>query len=443
MKQGKHSKKINDSRLKEKGYESYSNNDIVSRTPKGKIVLDIISKLLFVIGLITVVFAIITIVLLGKGLEEMPKTFIVIIIALVLITGILAGIQMSLLSGKKGRKIKRKRIASIVISLLVIITSTLGGVAVNYGNNALKQILEGGIWAEEGSNKDQVAKISKEPFIVYVSGVDTRNSPEIKDKALSDVNMIVAVNPQQKRVLMVSVPRDYYLPLDGDPNKMDKLTHAGNYGVECSMKTLSSYFGIKFNYYVRVNFKSVYDIVNAVGGITVKSEYDFSSRYSYTGTRYYYKKGTNNLNGDQALAFARERKSFSAGDRQRGIHQQLVIEATANKIASASVLLNNSKLESVLKAINSNIKSNFSQKEIKSLISREIDTIDEKWSFESMSVDGTGDTRQAYSTGSYWVYVMQPKVETVQEAKAAVDAVMAGNPLPSDKTSSTQSSPNN
>ncbi len=443
MKHGKHSsKKVYNSRIGENQSGLYNNKDIVSRTPKGKIALDIISKLLFVIGLITVVFAIITIVLFGRGLEDMPKTFIVIIIALVAVTGILAGIQMSLLSGKKGKKMKPKRIASIVISLIVIITSTLGGLGVNYGNNALKKILEGGIWAEEGSNKDQVNKISEEPFMVYVSGINTGRRSEIKEKALSDVNMMVVVNPKQKRVLMVSVPRDYYLPLDGDPNKMDKLTHAGNYGIQSSMKTLEKYFGVDFNYYVRVNFKSVYDIVNAVGGISVKSEYDFSSRYSFTGTRYYYKKGINQLDGDKALAFARERKSFAAGDRQRGKHQQLIIEAVAKKIASASVLLNKTKLEKILTAINSNIKSNFSQKEVKALISNEIDTIDTKWKFESMSVDGKGETRQAYSTGSYWVYVMRPDVETVQKAKAAIDAVMAGNPIPSDETTSTQSKNN-
>ena len=228
---------------------------------------------------------------------------------------------------------------------------------------------------------------------------------------------------------MVSTPRDYYVPLEGDPNKMDKLTHAGNHGIEGSMKTLESFYGIKFNYYAKFNFKSVYDIVNAVGGITVNSEYSFTSRYSYTGTTYTFVEGKNDLTGDSALAFARERKSFGGGDRQRGKHQQLVIKAVVEKAISPSMLIP-SNIEKMLKAISDNTKTNFTEDEVKKLINYQLGSMGDKWDFQSMSVDGTGEYNTAYSTGSTSVYVMRPDMETVEAAKAAIDAVMNGEDLP-------------
>ena len=207
------------------------------------------------------------------------------------------------------------------------------------------------------------AEVTKEPFFIYLSGSDTRKVENIPEKGLSDVNMVIAVDPVKHKMLMVNTPRDYYVALDGDSNKMDKLTHAGNYGIRCSMNTLEALYDIKFKYYVKVNFKSLVDIVDALGGITVNSEKAFSSRHSLSKKTYSFTKGANNLTGDAALAFARERKAFAEGDRQRGKNQQLVISAIVDKAISPSIL-NPSKFREILQSVTKNTKTNISKKEI-------------------------------------------------------------------------------
>jgi len=279
--------------------------------------------------------------------------------------------------------------------------------------------------------------VTKKPFIVYLSGMDTRGSGSIKDKGLSDVNMVIVVNPKTAKILLVSVPRDYYVPLYGDPAKMDKLTHAGNRGIECSMSTLESVFDIKFNYCVKVNFKSVYDIVNALGGVTVVSDYNFKSRYSYTKKTYTFVKGENHLDGDAALAFARERKSFSGGDRQRGKHQQKIISAIVNKAMSPSIL-NPSKLQSVLNAVTENTKTNMEYKDISKLVKFQLSKMP-KWKVDSISVDGTGASRTTYTTPNQKLSVMIPNQSTVDTAKTTINAVFEGKEIPTETSSNTSS----
>ena len=275
---------------------------------------------------------------------------------------------------------------------------------------------------EEPTVSANKAEVTDETFYVYLSGVDTRNVATIPDKALSDVNMVLVINPEKHRVLMVNIPRDYYVPLEGNPAKMDKLTHAGTHGIACSMKTIEALFDIKFNYYVRVNFKSVHDIVNALGGITVHSDFNFNSKHSYTKTRYYFHKGENHLMGDAALAFARERESFSKGDRQRGIHQQRIIKAVAEKAMSADILLKPSKLKKVLNSVTENTKTNISYDEISKLVQLQLSEMP-SWKFKSTAVDGRGASRVTYSGGSARRYVMLPNEESVEEAKKFIESV--------------------
>ena len=263
------------------------------------------------------------------------------------------------------------------------------------------------------------AKVAEEPFIVYLSGSDTRNYSEIPEKGLSDVNMVVAVDPVNHKMLMINTPRDYYVALYGDSNKMDKLTHAGNFGVECSMQTLEALYDIEFNYYAKINFKSVVDIVDALGGIKVNSELAFSSRHSLSEKTYSFVVGENELNGDAALAFVRERESFAAGDRQRGKNQQLVISAIVDKAISPAIL-NISKFKEVLSAVTSNTKTNISSDAITALFRMQLADMS-GWDIQSISVDGTGSSRSTYTVSSR-VYVMIPDEETVNEAKTALAA---------------------
>lgn len=422
MRHAKHSgKKVNNYDL-----NSYSSRDIVSRTSKSKKALDIISKILFPIEMVLVIALIIHATL----IQIFPLTYIFIFIVLL---GILAGVHIKLLSGKK-RRIKRKRIISLCLSVFMFIVSVFGMSYFGIIDSAIGDITIGG-----EDNEDQVDDISKHPFIVYISGVDTVGEGEIKDKARSDVNMIVAVNPQQKRILMVNTPRDYYVGIEGDPDKLDKLTHAGSRGTECSMKTLEALYDIKFNYYAKVNFKSVYDIVNALGGVTVHSDYNFTSRHSYTGATYTFKKGDNFLMGDEALTFARERESFAGGDRQRGIHQQVLIKAVIEKAISPAILVP-SNIENMMKAISDNTKTSFSEKEIKKIITYQMKTMGQDWKFETLSVDGKGDMRYTYSYPSQKLSVIVPDMETVEKAKVALDAIVAGEEIPSDTESSATNS---
>ena len=421
MKHAKHSQNEVYSSTKKKKSSANTSRDIYSKTPKSKIVLDIISKVLFPLEMMVVI----ALILYATLIQIFPILYIFIFIILL---GVLAGVHIKLLSGKK-RRIRRKRIISLCLSVMMFVVSGFGMSYMGILNGAIGDIALG-----TGENADQVKNVARDPFIVYLSGVDTKNSTEIKDKGLSDVNIIVVINPKDKKVLMVSTPRDYYVPLEGNSNKMDKLTHAGNYGIECSMKTLECLYDVEFNYYAKVNFKSVYDIVNSLGGVTIHSDYNFTSAHSYTNKAYTFVKGENFVMGDAALAFVRERKLFADGDRQRGIHQQELISAVVKKAISPAMFVP-SNIEDMLESVSNNTKTNFSEKEIKKLISYQMSTMGKEWQFESISVNGTGAYKTTYSYSAQELYVMIPDTNTVKTAKEAINAVLNGEEIPTPESS--------
>lgn len=321
-----------------------------------------------------------------------------------------------LLIETKSKRIVLK-VISIVLSVVVSAVTVYGSLIVGTVDNSLDNL-------QIDDDKTVVtpkADVTNQPFIVYLSGLDTRNVESIAEKGLSDVNMLVAINPTTKKVLMVNIPRDYYVALDGDSKKMDKLTHAGSKGIGCSMATVENIFGVKCNYYVKVNFKSVVDIVDALGGITVNSEFNFSSEHSLSGKTYSFKVGENALKGDAALAFARERKSFPKGDRQRGIHQQVVIKAIFNKVISPAIL-NPAKLNGVLTAITSNMKTNISSDDIKKLVRMQQNDM-ASWDIQSIAVDGKGASMPSYVAGGQMLSVMIPNGDTIISAKQQIDAI--------------------
>ncbi len=310
------------------------------------------------------------------------------------------------------------KIISLVLSIIVLFVSSIGTVVLGTIHSSFSKIPDTEVEAE--ANKTDV---SKKPFVVYLSGVDTRGGGEIKDKALSDVNMVIAINPKTAKILMVNIPRDFYVPLEGNPAKMDKLTHAGTKGVSCSMKTLEAFFDIKFNYYAKVNFESVVDIVDTLGGVTVNSEYNFTSYYSLTyDTTYKFVKGENKLTGLSALAFARERKNVPGGDRTRGKHQQLIIKAIINKAISPSNLMP-SKISKLVDCVTSHTSTNISYGEISDLVKLQLDKMP-SWDIQNISVDGKGATKPTYVTGGLNAYVMIPDESTVDEAKLKLKEVL-------------------
>lgn len=254
--------------------------------------------------------------------------------------------------------------------------------------------------------------ITEESFNIFISGIDTYGS--ISSVARSDVNMVITVNPNTHKILITSIPRDYYVTLAGK-NAKDKLTHAGIYGIETSVGTIENLLDIKINYYIKVNFTSLLDIVEALGGVNVYSEYSFTSKDGY-----YYQKGYNNVDGKKALSFVRERGAFTEGDRVRVKNQAAMIEALINKAISPSIIV---KYTSLLNALDGSFVTNIPTKDITDFIKKQIDEMPE-WEFENISLDGSNGYDYTYSYGGTKLYVMIPDNETVINATNKINEVL-------------------
>lgn len=256
--------------------------------------------------------------------------------------------------------------------------------------------------------------VTKDAFAVYISGIDTYG--KVSTVSRSDVNMIVTVNPKTKQILMTSIPRDYYVTL-ANKNAKDKLTHSGLGGIENTVKTVENFMDIDINYYARVNFTSLIKMVDALGGVDVESIEAFS-----TGT-YSFKKGTNHVNGEQALAFSRERYHVSGGDNGRVANQQRVLTAMIKKMMSPAIITNYS---SVLKSIDGSFETNMESSDITSLLQMQINDM-ASWTIVQKQLTGTGKTMTG---GAYMpnnaLYYMVPNTSSVTENKQAIQSVLKG-----------------
>ena len=268
------------------------------------------------------------------------------------------------------------------------------------------------------SNKD----VSKDNFVIYISGIDTNG--KVDTKARSDVNMIIAINPKNNKILMVNTPRDYYVMLHSK-KAYDKLTHAGIYGIEESVSTLEDLYDIKIDYYARINFTTFINIVEKLGGIMVDVPIKFCEQTSsrYSSEEICLNKGVQELNGEEALALSRTRYTVAGGDRGRIKNQMLVLEAIINKAMSPSILV---KYNSLLNSVSSSLITNMNQKSFTRLIKKQIRN-KSTWEFESYSVDGSDASEKTYSTGGAYAYVMMPKEETIKEAKIKLDNILETN----------------
>ena len=240
------------------------------------------------------------------------------------------------------------------------------------------------------------------PFTVYISGIDV-DGP-ITTTSRSDVNIIMAVNPYTHRILLTTTPRDYYVVIpDVSGEQRDKLTHAGIYGIRASMATLEELYGIPMDYYVRVNFTSLITIVDALGGVDVYSEYSFSSG------NFSFQAGINHLDGEQALAFSRNRYAFASGDNQRGKNQEAVLTGIIQKVTSPEILLHADEL---INTASSCTQTSVSRAEISTLVRKQLEE-GTRWDISSQAASGTGDSQPTYSMGSLKLYVMWPDEEVV------------------------------
>lgn len=266
---------------------------------------------------------------------------------------------------------------------------------------------------EEEENKKSY-NIEDGVFNIYISGIDTAG--RISNVARSDANIIVTVNTNTHKILLTSIPRDYYVKLHSK-GKKDKLTHSGVYGIKETYTTVEDLLDIDINYYVRVNFTTLEKVVDALGGVDVYSDYAFTS-YNYS-----YKKGKNHLNGKEALEFSRERMSFASGDRQRIKNQQAVIEAIMNKVLTSETIL--TKYTSLLSSLSNSFQTNIKTSEINSIVKGQLNNMT-GWTIESISLDGTGAKKTTYSYGSQPLYVMIPNETTVINATNKINSILEG-----------------
>lgn len=276
----------------------------------------------------------------------------------------------------------------------------------------------------EDISKD--VNVTKDVFTIYIAGIDTYGT--ISSVSRSDVNMLATVNPKTHQVLLTSIPRDYYVQLHGTTGYKDKLTHAGIYGVDMSVKTLEDLLGIEINYYVRVNFTSVVKLVDALKGIDVYSEYTFNSNAGFEESDgYHFIKGYNRMNGEQALAFARTRHAFMAGDRVRGQNQQAVIEALIRKACTPAII---TSYTSILDSLEGSFETNLSMDDITKLAKHQIDKMP-SWSVTSNSLNGSDASEYTYSYSGQKLYVMKPNEDSITKAKDLLSKIYAGELLES------------
>lgn len=277
----------------------------------------------------------------------------------------------------------------------------------------------------EGQNLADVSGINtaKEPFSIYISGIDVYG--EITQESRSDVNIIATVNPNTHEVLLTTTPRDYYVEIPGVTNgEKDKLTHAGIYGIDRSMATLGALYEMEVPFYVRVNFTSLIEMVDVLGGIDVKSDMAFTTSEDSECVMDV-KEGMNHFNGKQALAFCRERHNLPDGDNQRGKHQQAVIEAMIKKVMSPMILVCAPKL---LDKVSESAETNMTEKQMQSLVKNQLTTL-KGWNIHSVAATGTGDRAYCYSYSGNSLYVTIPDMESIANIESMINAVEAGEKL--------------
>lgn len=268
--------------------------------------------------------------------------------------------------------------------------------------------------------------LTKEPFTVYISGIDTYG--EVSETSRSDVNIIAVVNPTTHQILLVTTPRDSFVPLYGpdvEQGAMDKLTHAGVYGIETSMETLGALYETDIKYFVRLNFTSLIDIVDILGGVDVYSEYAFTTG-DESGCIVDVKEGLNHFNGEQALAFSRERHNLDDGDNQRGRNQQAVITGLLKKVISPTMLI---RAGSLMNQLSKDVEMNITQDQLNALIREQLSS-NAKWSIQSVDLPGTGGRDYCYSASDQLLYVAYPDETELANIIDLTNIVEEGGILP-------------
>lgn len=311
---------------------------------------------------------------------------------------------------KKAARSRKRKSSGKGLSLAASVLLVLLGFYSLKVNAALDKIAVG----EEGGNyKDEHAlSVTDKPFNIYISGIDVYG--EITKESRSDVNLIATVNPKKHKILLTTTPRDYYVTIPGvSGDQKDKLTHAGIYGIDTSIATLENLYEIDIPFYVRVNFTSVEEIVDVLGGVDVESELAFTTGEE-AGVVMDVKEGRNHFNGKEALAFVRERKALQTGDNQRGKNQQALLTGLIKETMSPKILLH---ANSMINSVAGNADTNMSEKQMKALIRMQLGDL-KGWEIESVAAagDDTGK-KKCYSYSGGPLYVTVPDEGSVEEIK--------------------------
>ena len=274
---------------------------------------------------------------------------------------------------------------------------------------------------ENTDKANAVSDITSKPFNILISGSDTRGG--FDENGRSDVIMVATVNPKTSTILLTSVPRDFYVTTACDAadgcmqGALDKITHTGIHGTNTTKRTVEQLLGVEINYTFKVGFDTVTDLVDALGGVDVYVE----PGYAVSTSTFSVHEGVNHLDGQHALAYARERYSYTEGDRQRTKNQQQVLMGIVNEATKPSVI---TKYASIMDAMANTFSTTMSNEEISDLIKHQINN-NPKWKMEQYMVDGTGDTLMCAELGDA-ASVMVPDQNTVKIAKDKINAILAG-----------------
>ena len=246
-------------------------------------------------------------------------------------------------------------------------------------------------------------------FTMLITGIDTYGS--VAARARSDVNILMVVNTDSKEILLLSTPRDAFVTFDRSGDVGDKLTHAGIYGVEQSISAIERVYGIQIDYFFRLNFTGFMEIIDALGGVEVYSHYHFTVYPIRT-----YEAGWNHLTGIEALAFARERASFAAGDHQRAAHQMEVIRALIAQAASAALLLN---FNSVMTAVSGSFETNMPRSQMNDIVRMQLADM-AGWTITSFTTGGTSSMGSTFSMPGHMLYIIHLHEESILEARRLI-----------------------
>jgi polyisoprenyl-teichoic acid--peptidoglycan teichoic acid transferase len=294
----------------------------------------------------------------------------------------------------------------------------------NYANYTTKtRVLYTFMIDVKEENVTKTTDVTKDSFNILISGIDTYG--KITSVSRSDVNILVTVNPQTGKMSLVDIPRDYYVQLYKKNGLKDKLTHAGIYGIDTSVKTVEKLLDVDINYYVKFNFTSVIKIVDTIGPIKVYSDQSFSSgQYDdQTNQVFTYTKGYNTLNGKATLSFCRERHAFENGDLVRGAHQEAVIEAILTKVFSPAII---TKYASLMDNLSNTFITNMDETNMTNFIKKQIDT-NTDWDITKMVMDGTSSMEYTYSYPRQKLYVMIPSEDAISKAKEQISNIYNNN----------------